>query len=81
VITSRSIEENTVKSLPFSIVFAGLGVALLVLGIAGMIYGEDAGDQLIGALVAIIGVIQIIFGGLRRRTEDDQPHGAHAHTS
>ena len=62
------------KSWPFSIVFAALGIALLVLGIAGMIYGEDAGDQLIGALVAIIGVIQIIYGGYRRRAEhDDRP--------
>lgn len=64
------------KSWPFSIVFAALGVALLVLGIAGMIYGEDAGDRLIGSLVAIIGVIQIVYGGFRRRTEDDdQPAG------
>lgn len=61
------------KSLPFSIVFAALGVALLVLGVAGMFYGEDAGDELIGALVAIVGVIQIVYGGLRRRTEDDRP--------
>lgn len=59
---------------PFpSYVFAALGVALLVLGIAAIAYGEDSGDQIIGALVAVIGVVQIIFGGLRRRTEDDAP--------
>ena len=69
------------KSWPFSIVFAALGVALLVLGIAGMIYGGDAGDRLIGSLVAIIGVIQIVYGGFRRRTEtDDLPGGRRADT-
>ncbi|HEX7186665.1 MAG TPA: hypothetical protein VF423_00445 [Actinomycetes bacterium] len=60
------------KSLP-SYVFAALGIALLALGIAGLAYGEDAGDQLIGSLVAIVGVVQIVFGGLRRKTEDDRP--------
>lgn len=62
------------KSWPFSIVFAAFGISLLVLGIAGMIYGEDAGDRLIGSLVAVVGVIQIVYGGVRRRTEvDDRP--------
>jgi hypothetical protein len=61
-----------VKSLP-SYVFAALGVALLVLGIAGIAYGADAGEQIIGALVAIIGMVQIIFGGLQRKTEDVAP--------
>jgi uncharacterized membrane protein HdeD (DUF308 family) len=59
-----------VKTFP-SYVFAALGVALLVLGIAGIAYGADAGEQIIGALVAIIGVVQIIFGGLQRKAEDD----------
>jgi hypothetical protein len=61
-----------VKTFP-SYVFAALGVALLVLGIAGIAYGADAGEQIIGALVAIIGVVQIIFGGLQRKTEDVAP--------
>lgn len=60
------------KTIP-SLVFAALGVALVVLGIAGMAYGDNAGDQIIGALVAVIGVIQVIFGGLRRRFEDNAP--------
>jgi len=60
------------KTVP-SYIFAALGIALLVLGIAGMAYGEDAGDRLIGSLVAIVGVVQIVFGGFRRKTEDDRP--------
>jgi uncharacterized membrane protein HdeD (DUF308 family) len=61
-----------VKTFP-SYVFAALGVALLVLGIAAIAYGADAGEQIIGALVAIIGIFQIIFGGIQRRTEDLTP--------
>jgi hypothetical protein len=64
-------------------VFAALGVALLVLGIAAIAYGADAGEQIIGALVAIIGVVQIIFGGFQRKAEDVAPAAAepvpHAH--
>ena len=48
--------------------------AVVLLGIAGMFYGEDAGDRLIGSLVAITGVVQILYGGYRRRGEhDDRP--------
>jgi uncharacterized membrane protein HdeD (DUF308 family) len=61
-----------VKTFP-SYVFAALGVALLVLGIAAIAYGTDAGERIIGALVAIIGVVQIIFGGFQRKTEDIAP--------
>ena len=51
----------------------GSGRSLLVLGIAGTAYGAEAGEQIIGALVAIIGVVQIIFGGMQRKTEDVAP--------
>jgi uncharacterized membrane protein HdeD (DUF308 family) len=71
-----------VKTFP-SYLFAALGVALLVLGIAAIAYGADAGEQIIGALVAIIGVVQIIFGGFQRKAEDIAPAATepapHAH--
>jgi hypothetical protein len=35
--------------------------------------GADASEQITGALVAIIGVIQIIFGGFQRKSEDLAP--------
>jgi hypothetical protein len=44
-----------------------------VLGSAAIAYGSDAGEQIIGALVASIGVIQIIFGGFQRKDEDLAP--------
>lgn len=69
------------NSLP-SYVFAALGVALVVLGISAIAFGEDLGEEIMGALVAIIGVLQVIFGGLRRKTEDSAPsrltEGKHA---
>jgi hypothetical protein len=60
-----------------SYIFATLGVALLVLAIAAIAHGSDAGEQIIGALVAIIGVIQIIFGGFQRKNEDLAPTATH----
>lgn len=53
-----------------SYIFAAFGVALVVLGIAAIFFGENRGQEILGALVAIIGILQIIFGGLRRKTED-----------
>lgn len=57
------------NTLP-SYIFAAFGVALVVLGVAAMAYGDNLGQEIMGALVAIIGILQIIFGGLRRKTED-----------
>ena len=58
------------NTLP-SYIFAALGVALVVLGIAAIFFGENLGQEIMGALVAIIGILQVIFGGLRRKTEDN----------
>ncbi len=57
------------NTLP-SYIFAAFGVALVVLGLAAIFFGEDLGDQIVGALVAVIGILQVIFGGLRRKSED-----------
>jgi len=69
-----------VKTFP-SFVFAALGVALLVLGIAGLAYGEDTLTKVFSGLVAVIGVVQIIFGGIKRTTEDDSPRSTPSHSS
>ncbi len=69
------------NTLP-SYIFAALGVALVVLGIAAIFFGENLGQQIIGALVAIIGILQVIFGGLRRKTEDGtSARSSKSHTS
>jgi hypothetical protein len=52
---------------------AALWVALLVLGIAGTAYGSDAGEQIFGVLVTVIGLVQIIFGGCQLKNEDVAP--------
>jgi len=69
-----------VKTFP-SFVFAALGVALLVLGIAGIAYGDGTATKIISGLVAVIGLVQIIFGGIKRTTEDDSPRGTPSHSS
>ena len=68
------------KTFP-SFVFAALGVALLVLGIAGIAYGDGTATKIISALVVVIGLVQIVFGGIKRTTEDDSPRSAPSHSS
>lgn len=62
-----------------SYVYAALGIALVVLGIACIAFGEDTEVQIIGVAVAVIGVVQIVFGGLRRATEDVTTTDSEAH--
>ena len=69
------------NTLP-SYIFAAFGVALVVLGIAAIFFGENLGQEIMGALVAIIGILQVIFGGLRRKTEDGtSARSSKSHTS
>jgi hypothetical protein len=58
-----------VKTFP-SYVFAAIGVALVVLGIAGLVYGDSDKARAISAIVAALGFVQVIFGGIKRRGED-----------
>lgn len=67
--TDPQPEEHALNTLP-SYIFAAFGVALVVLGLAAIFFGENLGQEIMGALVAIIGILQVIFGGLRRKTED-----------
>ena len=60
-----------------SYVFAAVGIALFALGVASIGFGEP-GDQIIGALTGVIGVLNMIYGGLRRKTEDVVPAAATA---
>ena len=53
-----------------SYIFAGIGVAFVVLGILGMAYGEDTQATVISAIVAALGLLQVIYGGMQRRGED-----------
>jgi len=53
-----------------SFIFAGIGVAFIVLGIAGMAYGVDTQSTVISAIVAALGLVQVIYGGMERRGED-----------
>ena len=53
-----------------SYIFAGIGVAFIVLGIAGMYYGKDTQATVISAMVAALGLVQAIYGGMERRGED-----------
>lgn len=68
------------KTFP-SFVFAALGVALLVLGIAGIAYGDGTATKIISALVVVIGLVQIVFGGIKRTTEDDSPRSTPSHSA
>ena len=61
------------KTLP-SYVFAALGVALVVLGIATLVWGDGALIRFFGVLVGLIGLVQVVFGGLRRTEEAGEPH-------
>ena len=61
------------KTFP-SYVFAALGAALLALGVIGLIWGDSGLTRTICAFVGVIGIVQIIFGGLRRREEAGEPH-------
>lgn len=61
------------KTVP-SYLFAALGVALLVLGVVGLVWGDGAATKFVCALVAVIGVVQILAGGLRRKDEAGEPH-------
>jgi hypothetical protein len=62
-----------VKTIP-SYVFAAVGVALLALGVIGMVWGEGGVAKLLYALVAVLGLVLIIFGGKRRTKEAGEPH-------
>ena len=57
------------KPLP-SFVYAALGVALVVLGVAGLVWGENTSVRIVCVFVGVIGLVQIVFGGFKRTTED-----------
>ena len=57
------------NTLP-SYIFAALGIALVILGGSGVAFGDGPGEKIICAAVVVIGLVQIVFGGLRRKTED-----------
>jgi hypothetical protein len=61
------------KALP-SYVFAGLGVGLLAVGLAGLVWGTGALTKTIFGIVAIIGVVGIVIGIMRRKGEAAEPH-------
>ena len=54
--------------------FAGLGVALTVCGLLGVIWGDGAATKFVSGLVLVIGLVQIFFGGIRRTEEAAHPH-------
>lgn len=56
-----------------SYIFAAIGVALVALGAAGLAYGQNDKARAISAIVAVLGIVQVIFGGLQRKTEDLAP--------
>ena len=57
------------NTLP-SYTFAALGIALVVLGGTAFALGDGTGERIACAAVVVIGLVQIVFGGLRRKTED-----------
>jgi putative Ca2+/H+ antiporter (TMEM165/GDT1 family) len=67
------MRTTVVKTLP-SYVFAGLGVALTVCGLLGVIWGDGAATKFVSGLVLVIGLVQIFFGGIRRTEEAAHPH-------
>lgn len=60
------------RTIP-SYVFAGIGVALIALGVVGMIYSDTSENITFSAVIAALGLIQVIYGGLSRSREDDAP--------
>ena len=57
------------NTLP-SYAFAALGIALVILGGTAFALGDGTGERIAWAAVVVIGIVQVVFGGLRRKTED-----------
>jgi hypothetical protein len=67
------MRTTVVKTMP-SYLFAALGIALAVCGLLGVIWGDGAATKFVSALVLVIGLVQIVFGGFRRTEEAAHPH-------